>query len=334
MTRPTFRWGPATALAVFLAAGPAIAGGGISGARLAEPSTAMHVFAQEPIADSLAGPPLLPSGPSLDLASIRAGPSAVGVIPPAKAPLIAPALPLPESVPTPADGCSGVLAALDGALSRLAGARPACPAGEPAAPAGVRSPALVVVAVMGISASASGLALTGGLALSPLFSRISKERTLRGRREEIFDLIRGEPGIHLSDVAKRLDCGWGTVLYHLSVLERTGYVTVVKEAGFKRYFPTGEYNYGSLRTLYALKGAPARTIYDAIRSNPGINGVGLAEKVGVRPASLARPVAQLVALGIVLKERRGREVKFYLRAEDAAGQTDFDVVGVTRPVSV
>ena len=208
------------------------------------------------------------------------------------------------------------------------------PAGPEPAASPVASPAFVAVGALGTAASLAALqtAASGAptrplrwLLLAPLFSRITKEKAIHGKRQDLFDAVRAEPGIHLSDLAKRVECGWGTVLYHLAVLERAGYVTVVKEGGFKRFFPRGEYDFSQLRTLYVLKNGPARSVYDAVRENPGINGVGLAEKVGVRPASLARPVAQLVQLGVLRKVRAGREVRFY--TSDVAPEPGFAVAG-------
>lgn len=255
--------------------------------QLPEPATAMDVFAQEPLAPLLAAPPLMAHGSSVRFSDLLAGP--VSLVPRALAGIAL----APSVLPTPP---------------------PIFP--EPPARPTI-APTLAAVGAIGATASVAAISLGPFprslrlLPLLPLFSRIAKEKAVAGRRQELFDAIRAEPGVHLSDLAKRVDCGWGTVLYHLAVLERSGYVTVVKDGGFKRFFPTGEFDFQQLRAMYVLKSGPARSVYDAVRDNPGINGVTLAGKVGVRPASLARPVAQLVHLGVLRKVRAGREVRFY-----------------------
>jgi predicted transcriptional regulator len=66
------------------------------------------------------------------------------------------------------------------------------------------------------------------------FSMVGKEDALEQRsRSSLYDYVRANPGTTLSDVQRDVGLGWGTAVYHVSVLERLG-MLVTKRVGSKR----------------------------------------------------------------------------------------------------
>ncbi|MEK6852050.1 MAG: helix-turn-helix domain-containing protein [Candidatus Thermoplasmatota archaeon] len=56
-------------------------------------------------------------------------------------------------------------------------------------------------------------------------------------RRRAYELVASAPGLHLREVARRLDLDVRTVEYHLRQLEKHGLMTAIDEGGFRRFFP-------------------------------------------------------------------------------------------------
>lgn len=56
-------------------------------------------------------------------------------------------------------------------------------------------------------------------------------------RRRAYELVAATPGLHLRDLARRLEVDVRTALYHLEHLEEHGLVAKIEEGGFRRYFP-------------------------------------------------------------------------------------------------
>lgn len=78
------------------------------------------------------------------------------------------------------------------------------------------------------------LSTFGGL----LYSKMRKDDIMRTEsRKNIFNHIAQNPGVNFSTIMKDLRIGTGNAVYHLSVLEREGYVISKSEVGRRLFFP-------------------------------------------------------------------------------------------------
>jgi predicted transcriptional regulator len=158
------------------------------------------------------------------------------------------------------------------------------------------------------------------LPLLPLYSRIEREEAmLNSRRSQLYELVRSEPGIHLSDLVRRSGLGWGAALYHLQVLEKNRVLVAHNEGGFKRYFANGLHHRSEQQRFVALRHEAAKALFEAITTAPGRSGRELAEAVGLSPSTLARASERLEEAGLVKRLRNGRRVLYY-PAEPAAAE--------------
>jgi len=77
------------------------------------------------------------------------------------------------------------------------------------------------------------------LGFLPLYSKLSKHKVLgQDRRIGILDAVAEQPGIGYTKLMTNLGLTKGVLTYHLSVLEREGYLTSQSRAGRRRIFPT------------------------------------------------------------------------------------------------
>lgn len=169
-------------------------------------------------------------------------------------------------------------------------------------------------------------ALKFGLArylVVPLYARIHKDEVLEHPvRDDILTTVSDQPGISASELGRRTRCGWGTLVYHLSVLEREKMVWSTREGRHRRYFAQGRVNYSDRDALGLLRNASSRRLADAVRQTPGVIQKDLSHRLGLSPSTIAWHIDRLERAGLVLKEADGRQVRYYPsgRLDDLAAQ--------------
>ncbi|MGB1585838.1 MAG: winged helix-turn-helix transcriptional regulator [Thermoplasmatota archaeon] len=141
------------------------------------------------------------------------------------------------------------------------------------------------------------------------FSRIDDadllEHPLRG---QIFDTIKGNPGIHASQLARELDVGWGTITHHLDKLQKGKLVTTRKVNNQKCFFEQGGMvSRQDMAIASALKGDTAAGIAEFVGTHPMTSQKQMAEALDISPALASFHVKKLVNLGVLEKFRHGKE---------------------------
>ncbi|MBW3582008.1 MAG: winged helix-turn-helix transcriptional regulator [Euryarchaeota archaeon] len=186
---------------------------------------------------------------------------------------------------------------------------------------------LALLAAIGAAAWKLKGAGLGGLLL---FSRVSRSKALEhDARSEIYELVKGNPGISAHEVVERLGLGWSTVTYHMGVLERTELVVAHKEGRHRRYFDrtSGLFANGRKKVVSVLKNETSARIAEAVRDRPGLVQRRIAEEFGLAPSSVNWHIKRLVESGLVVKERAARAMA--LRPGPA-----WDKLEATTPVGV
>lgn len=162
------------------------------------------------------------------------------------------------------------------------------------------------------SALAGGLERYGSLGALPLFSRIAKSDLLaNGVRSQIFDLIKANPGINVSEISRSLDIAWGTTTHHLGKLRQDRLVAIRVESNRKCYFPNGgTYTNHEMDLMAATQNATARRIADyLVQWGPRCHK-HIVNDLGVSPALVSFHMEKLVRAGVVARQRQGRMTIF------------------------
>jgi outer membrane protein assembly factor BamB/predicted transcriptional regulator len=143
-----------------------------------------------------------------------------------------------------------------------------------------------------------------------LYSRIKKVEALdhytRGR---IMGYLQANPGEHYNSIREELGIQNGVLAYHLKVLEREGYIRSRRDRILKRFYPSG--------TKVPEPISVEEQIIGAIRRNPGITQIEIAEKTGLAPSTIHRVLHQQEQAGAVVLVRDGRLVRCHLLKEPA-----------------
>lgn len=189
-------------------------------------------------------------------------------------------------------------------------------ADSPAESAAIASTTLLLAACFG--GLCIGWQRYGSLGAIPLFTRIAKSELLEHRlRNEIFELIKSNPGINVSEISRRLDVAWGTTTHHLQKLRAERYVSIRLVANQKCYFPNGgTYTAQEMDVLSATKHPTARRIAEYVVQSGSCTHGQIVRELGVVPALVSFHVQKLVTAGLVERRRDGRRTIFTRLATD------------------
>lgn len=152
----------------------------------------------------------------------------------------------------------------------------------------------------------------------PLYSRLRREEVLdQFLRGKIQGYVIANPGEHYNAIREALDIPNGTLAYHLRVLEREGYVKVLRDGVFKRFYPANE-RLPQRRNLTMAQSL----IVEQIRQEPGVSQAEIGRRMGTSVQVVNYYVSRLGRMGLVEMQRQGRTTRCFLvegRLEQAEG---------------
>jgi DNA-binding transcriptional ArsR family regulator len=177
---------------------------------------------------------------------------------------------------------------------------------------------------MGLSGKGAlaALLLVGGIGLS--LSLVTVD-ALKGSRQRLYDTIRGNPGLHVNELRRRLRMSPSSVEYHLAVLTGAGLVVAEDDGRYKRFYSNGAglgLNPGapnSRNTLGALRRPHAVTLLRALLARPqGAAPREISRELGIHESAVSRRLNHLEDAGLLVSERSGRARVFRVRDPAAA----------------
>lgn len=134
------------------------------------------------------------------------------------------------------------------------------------------------------------------LAALPLASRLRRDRLLdHPVRRLIYDSIRDHPGVHYRELLRLLGVSNGTLSFHLSHLERAGFVRSFRARGRKLLLPTDR----DPRPGDFLVTERQRAIVEHLRGSPGASQRDVSSALGLSRSSVSYNLRILCALRIV-----------------------------------
>lgn len=149
------------------------------------------------------------------------------------------------------------------------------------------------------------------LVVVPFYAQVQGDDVLDNEtRATIFEAIQSDPGLSATDLSKRADCGWGTVVYHLAVLEQNGMVISSRDGRHRRFFPYSGMDFRHKDVFSAIRNETTAAILNAIRDSPGIHQKALRKEVDLAASTVNWHISKLEDADLVVKERDGRKVRY------------------------
>jgi len=147
--------------------------------------------------------------------------------------------------------------------------------------------------------------------------RVLKKNVLDNEtRRRIYSCVWENPGIYLSALSSRLGLNIGTIRYHLGVLCEMGKVVPDHDCGFVRYRVNRE-KYSELEKKVGgyLCNRSKQRMLTLILQNPGITRESIASKLKLSGSGVAWHMDTLILEGIVVSERNGKYVNYFLSSD-------------------
>ncbi|MGQ0536904.1 MAG: winged helix-turn-helix transcriptional regulator [Methanobacteriota archaeon] len=129
-------------------------------------------------------------------------------------------------------------------------------------------------------------------------------------RRRILDVIRDKPGIKITDLCRETGSGWGTVKYHLHLLEKAGLVLSRPTARDRLLFAS-DFPEESLPVTEVLRQGRAEKLAIEILREPGVVQKDLCERVQMTRKIIRRYIDLLESAGLVSVEREARFQRHY-----------------------
>lgn len=135
------------------------------------------------------------------------------------------------------------------------------------------------------------------------------------RRGAIYEYIRAHPGAHVRRMAKELRIATGDMQYHLSWLEKHGFVKT-KRSGFYRFvYPAMAFQEKQEVLLGVLSRETPREILLILLCGAAMTQGDLARSLGHSQPTVSWHMDRLIQLGVVSKERTERGVVYEVVAD-------------------
>jgi len=184
--------------------------------------------------------------------------------------------------------------------------------------AGLAAAAIALTAVLGLfwaGGTETGRYRLLSVLFLPLYTRLHGEEVLDNEsRGMIRGAIASDPGIHYSEILRRLEMTNGKAAHHLQTLEREGLIWSRSDGRYKRFYPAGMKLSDVPVSLNRLQAA----IFETLRERDGQSKSQLSRALEASFPTVHRHVARLAEMGVVRLERRGLSVRCFI-ADDWKG---------------
>lgn len=132
-------------------------------------------------------------------------------------------------------------------------------------------------------------------------------------RRRIAAFVRESPGLHMRELALRLNMPVSTLEYHCYQLVKHGQLVTRESAGFKAFYPGEGMDRRDKDILYLVRHDAPRRICTHLLLNPGATPKDLREVVGVTGPTLTFHLNKLRKAEILREEPDGRTKRLFVQ---------------------
>jgi predicted transcriptional regulator len=148
--------------------------------------------------------------------------------------------------------------------------------------------------------------------LIPLYSKLKKNKIVKGVRHEILGYLKAKPGANYSELKRNLDLNDGSLVHHLRVLEREEKIYSKKMGKYKLFYVSTYRRQASIRDYIS----PFQMrIMEIIFQNPGIVPNKLSKILDRSQTDMSYHLGELSRNGLLEKRKKGRNIHYFIRDE-------------------
>lgn len=131
-------------------------------------------------------------------------------------------------------------------------------------------------------------------------------------RKRIVDFVRASPGLHMRELAARLDMAVSTLEYHCYQLVKHGHLATREAGGFKAFYPGEGIDRRDKDILYLVRHEAPRRICSHLLLNPGATPGDTKQALGMSAPTLSFHLNKLRGAGVLRDEPAGRTKRLYV----------------------
>jgi predicted transcriptional regulator len=151
------------------------------------------------------------------------------------------------------------------------------------------------------------------LLIVPMYNRLHPKRVMDNFiRGKIIGYIEARPGDNYNKIKFALKLKNGTLTHHTNVLEKEGFISIVRDGFYTRFYPKGTAK--KLPKTPIIKEVQEELI-DMIRHEPGITQHEMINLIGLDQKVISYNLLQLKRNDMIRVIPNGRENKYYVNPE-------------------
>lgn len=131
-------------------------------------------------------------------------------------------------------------------------------------------------------------------------------------RRRIVRFVQESPGLHMRELAARLEMPVSTLEYHCYQLVKHGQLVTRESAGFKAFYPGEGMDRRDKDILYLVRHDAPRKVCSHLLLHPGSTPKELREILGVTGPTLTFHLNKMRSAGLVREEPEGRTKRLYV----------------------
>ena len=144
--------------------------------------------------------------------------------------------------------------------------------------------------------------------LAPHYTRLTEDKiehdiTQQNIRGQIYRYINDNPGSQLSTIKKETSAGYGTTVYHLSILVREGYIRSATSGRKKLFWMKQEFPGVEEASLTEIQ----KTILKLLEEHGELSRTEIREKTNIPMTTVHKNITELEKSGRSREEKRGKQ---------------------------
>jgi len=158
---------------------------------------------------------------------------------------------------------------------------------------------------------------------------IAREKVLQLKiRQEIYDHILNNPGMHLREISRKMKIPKTTLSYHITFLIKNGLIKENYEGEYKRFFVKDKLSSKDKKLLYLLRQEVPRRIFLYLITTFAFSQIEISKDLNVHPATIKYHLDKMVEIGVIEKTKSNNglinlNVKNFLMKREPVGREFF-----------
>ena len=133
-----------------------------------------------------------------------------------------------------------------------------------------------------------------------------------GTRAQIYNYLKGNPGVQFRGICSALSLPIGLAQYHLGVLVKTGLISFIRDGKYKRFFLSKKFSRKQMLTISLLRHKTTRRILEALLNKKQLAHCELAGEVSITSQALTWQMKRLGKTSFVLQASEGSKTIYSL----------------------